>query len=337
MRAFNKKGSISYHLGEELLDEVLEGALSVIMILFGISYFNIENNWVEASRLLAQEAGATGVISEASLMYQTVTNSWLFQFLKVHGDIAMLLLAIVALLGIIAKFLTVKNKGRLIKDFGKIILVPGVVGFTSVIIIMLITTSSVNDFFARTGVTATGNLLANIGSGTLIFNMMGILFLIGLMTVIVGSILYFVVRSLGGKPVWMLLLAKFLNIIGFFSLGFFILIRLLAIEEFAGLLYGTEILKIFSFVWYITRSSFIVTMLIFAFGYVLYTYGKNIEKMHNRKMKEMNRRRQIEVLRNTPQMGNAVQPMNHTMHNNPSMHQNPRPYNPNHRQYRGSY
>ena len=77
---------------------------------------------------------------------------------------------------------------------------------------------------------------------------------------------------------------------------------MLAIEEVSAALTGTEILKVFAFAWYISRSSFIVSLIVFGIGYVLYTYGHEEEVRHKRMQREMLQRERIMALRSTPGM-----------------------------------
>src|SRR3989344_2097768 len=110
-----KTESLSYRVGEELLDNVLQFVLASILVLFGIDYFNIENNWTQAVKLLAQKEGAQVAVIEVSTMYNTVTSSAFFTFFKLHGDLTLILLTIVAIIGIAVKIITERNKGALIK------------------------------------------------------------------------------------------------------------------------------------------------------------------------------------------------------------------------------
>jgi membrane protein DedA with SNARE-associated domain len=53
-----------------------------------------------------------------------------------------------AFIGFAAKIITIKSRDEFIKDLGKIILMPGVIGVIGIIIIQLLTVNSINDLIA---------------------------------------------------------------------------------------------------------------------------------------------------------------------------------------------
>jgi hypothetical protein len=124
-------------------------------------------------------------------------------------------------------------------------------------------------------------------SGLMIWNMMGLLFMIGIFSLIFGAMLVYVIRALHGKPAFLYITGKFLVFIGWFGLVYYGLVRLLAIKDVAATLYGENMLKLFAFAWYMGRTTFVVALCMFALGFTLYKYGlREIKRKRKMMIKE---------------------------------------------------
>ena len=88
----------------------------------------------------------------------------------------------------------------------------------------------------------------------------------------------YTIKKLGGKPIALRLGGEFMVIVGWFTLAFYGIFRLLAIETLAQGLYGTTSLKLFTLMWYLSKSGFIAATCMFAAGIVLYRYGRRLER-----------------------------------------------------------
>jgi len=269
----NKKGQgISELIGEEIVDEFLETGLSILLLVFGISYFNIEQRWVDAANLLGHRFGG-GTFEEITLMVNSISNSFPFNFIGQYGNTGLIIGIALIFFGVLVKVMTVKSIHEFIKDIGKVIMLPGIVGVVAIIIIQLFTVSSVNDVIARGQLAQSQLALQQIDPAVALLNLMGLMLYIGIMGILLGSLLSFISKSIGHKPAFLYIMAKFTVFIGWFSLIYYIIIRLLASQAVTDILYGKSILLLFAFSWYIARGPFLASLCMFGFGLGLYKYG----------------------------------------------------------------
>ncbi len=290
----NRRGALTEFLGGELIDEIMEAGLAILLVMSGITYFNIKDKWVEAMRILGQNVGLSSSESEVSLMVSTISNTFPFSFIQQHQSWAVIIGVTLCLIGIVIKIMTLSSKEEFIKDMGKIILVPGIVGVVAVVFIQILTVNSLNDLLVKAKLVSTQLAFNQASSGVLLWNMMGLLFLIGFFSLIFGSMIYYVTKSLGRKPVPLFLAGKFMVFVGWFSLIYYAIIRIFAVEAIASLLYGENILKLFAFTWYMARETFIAALLMFALGFTLYNYGsREIRRKRRLALKQARRHHQM--------------------------------------------
>lgn len=289
----SRKANVTEDLGKEFVDEVLEAGLAILLVVAGVSYFNLESNWADAVSLLAQKAGFSGVQSEISMMYGSVISGFPFSFIKNNFAWTVAFGVLLCLIGITIKILTMKSKEEFIKDAGKIILIPGVIGVLAIIMIQILTVNSLNDLFMSSNVSTMETVLSKTNSGMMIWNMMGLLFLIGFISLVFGAMLVYLVKALKGKPAFLYITGRFLTFIGWFSLAYYLIIRLLSIEVLAESLYGTEILKLFAFAWYMSRGTFLTAVCMFGLGFTLYRYGNRQIRIRRRMAIEHARKEQM--------------------------------------------
>ncbi|MFO8016367.1 MAG: hypothetical protein R6U32_04630 [Candidatus Woesearchaeota archaeon] len=290
----SRKGAVTERLGEEIVDEILEAGLAILLVVAGISYFNLEENWVEAVTLFAENAGLQGVQSEISMMYNSVVSGFPFSFISAHLAGSIAFGAILCIAGITIKIITLKSREEFIRDMGKVILVPGILGVIAIVFIQIMTVNSLNDLFTTSDVGTAEIALGQISSGAMLWNMMGLLFLIGFFSLIFGAMLLYMVKALKGKPAFLAILSRFLVFIGWFGLGYYLIVRLLALEAISGSLYGGNILKLFAFSWYISRGTFMTAVIMFALGFTLYKHGnKEIRKKRRAAIREAKRNEMV--------------------------------------------
>ncbi|MBU0535464.1 MAG: hypothetical protein KKE20_00755 [Nanoarchaeota archaeon] len=294
-----KRAGITEFIGGELVDELLEAGLALLLVMSGVTYFNLEAKWVDAMKLIGERVGLSSSESEISLMINTISNSFPFSFINQHQTWALVIGLTLCLVGIVIKILTLKSKEEFVKDIGKIILIPGVVGVVAVVFVQIMTVNSINDLLVSAQLVSTQLAFSKATSGIMIWNMMGLMFLIGFFSLIFGSMIYYVTKSLGRKPIALHLFGKILVFVGWFSLIYYALIRIFAIEAVAQSLYGENILKLFAFSWYIARETFLVSLFMFALGFTLYNYG-NKEIRRKRRMLLKQGRREGMILHQRP-------------------------------------
>lgn len=315
-RTETRKPTITERIGEEIVDELLEAGLAILLVLAGVSYFNLENNWTQAAALMADKVGLVSVESEVSMMYNSVVNGGIFMFFKNHFLLSIVVAILLCIGGITFKILTLKSKEEFIKDMGKVILVPGLVGLLAIILIQILTVSSLNDLFVRSNLATMELALDKMSSGMMIWNMMGIIFMTGIFSLIFGSMLVYVVKALKERLLFLRITGNFLALIGWFFLGYYAIMRLLAIDMVASSLYGGNILKLFVFVWYMSRGTFITAVCMFALGFTLYKYGKK-EIRRKRRLAIMESRREQMIIGRSPYEGQTHYPpyTGHEQHN----------------------
>src|SRR3989344_366819 len=293
------EASLTEKIGAEIVDEILEAGLTILLVIAGVSYFSIENNWTEAASLIAEKTGLASVQSEIGMMYNSIASGFPFSFLREHFFWSVAIGVLLCIAGITIKILTLKSREEFIKDIGKVILIPGIVGVIAIVFIQILTVNSLNDLFVRANLPGMEAALGKMESGIMVWNMMGLMFMIGLFSLILGSMLVYVVRALKEKLAVLRITGNFLALIGWFFLGYYVIIRLLAIDVVASSLYGGNILKLFVFVWYMSRGTFITAVCMFALGFTLYKYGAR-EIRKKRRMAIMEARREQMIIHKSP-------------------------------------
>lgn len=273
-------GKIKEFFVNELIDQILEAAIAMIAIGFGVNYFLLADYWFNATEVIAKKAGLVASSnSEIGLMMNAIANTFPFNYLVgtnlTHVFIAGIIMIII---GLFIKIITTESRAELVKDFGKILVIPGIIGVVSLIFIQLITSNSVNNLLSQASLRMTENLIVRADPGILVWNMMGMLFMLGLFLLFLGYILRHTIKRIGGKPVTLYIIGDAMIVLGWFGFIFYAVFRILAIESIAKLLYGTQSLKIFTLMWYVSRSGFMISLGLFAFGLAIYKHGKKLER-----------------------------------------------------------
>jgi hypothetical protein len=167
----------------------------------------------------------------------------------------------------------------------------------------------------------------------MLWNMMGLMFMIGIFSLIFGAMLVYVIKSLHGKPAFLYITGKFLVFIGWFGLIYYGVLRLLAIKDVAATLYGENIIKLFAFAWYIGRSTFVISLCMFALGFTLYKYG--LREIRKKRRMLLHEGRSHMVLHDQPSIyaPNTQHHQDQPAHQqNDPYHQPQHPYHPQHGQ-----
>jgi len=273
-------GKVKDFLANELIDQVLEAAIALIAISFGINYFLLADYWIDATGALAKNAGLVGSSSsEIGMMIDTIASTFPFNYISGTGLTNVFIAGTVMItIGLMIKILTTDSRAELVKDFGKILIIPGIIGVVSLIFIQFITANSINNLFNEATLRMTENIVGRVSPGIFVWNMMGMLFLLGLFLLFLGYIIVYTIRKIGGKPVTLYIIGDSMVILGWFTLVFYLFFRILAIEQIATLLYGSQVLKLFTLMWYMSRSGFLVSLCLFAFGLALHKYGRRLER-----------------------------------------------------------
>ncbi len=297
----NKKAQVfSRFFTGELIDEILEGALALVFIGLGLNYFAIQQNWVNAIGLFSAKTGISIKSEEINMITTAISNNFPFSLFNAKTVTAALIIGIIIFIfGFVLKVILVKSKAELIKDIGKIIAVPAIIGIVSLVFIYIMSASSIQNVLFRQN-TLFGDQLTSASAGTYIWNTMGVMLLIGIFGILGGMLITTVIRALGSRPVIALISGKFLTLVGFVSLAYYILIRIMAIPVISDTLLGEYLLKIFIFVWYMGKNGFILSLCLFGFGLEMYKYGKFLEMTERRvRIREM-QNMQVEQMSHIP-------------------------------------
>ncbi|MFC1754946.1 hypothetical protein ACFL96_16405 [Thermoproteota archaeon] len=272
-------GKIKNFFTNELIDQVLEAALALLAVGFGINYFLLADSWIDAVGAYAKSSGTAIASQEIGLMSKTISATFPFNYLTQTTFQHVFVIGLVMfMIGVVIKVITTESRAELVKDFGKIFIIPGVIGLISIIGVQLASASKLTSLFGSATLRTAESAVAQTHTGIFVWNMMGILFLIGILMLFFGYILSYTVKKLGGKPVILYLFGEFMVIMGWFTFAFYLIFRLLAVETLANALYGTTALKLFTLMWYLSKSGFIAAVCLFAAGVVLYKYGKKLER-----------------------------------------------------------
>ena len=171
----------------ELIDQIIEAALALLAIGFGINYFLYADAWMGAVASYAGSMGSSIAAQEANLMFKTVSNTFPFNYLTQTSFNHVILAGMVLfVIGTIIKVLTTPSRAELTIDFGKILIVPGIIGVISLVGIQLLTTRSINSLFIGTTLRTAETAVDQANAGLLVWNMMGSLFLMGIMMLFFG-------------------------------------------------------------------------------------------------------------------------------------------------------
>ncbi|MBT3406218.1 hypothetical protein HN419_03545 [Candidatus Woesearchaeota archaeon] len=277
---WGKKGKFKWFLAGEIVAELFEAGLTLLTVSLGLKYYQMKTNYFEVLALMFNKLGIGGASAESSAMVDTIGSSFPFNYLySFNPNTAILIGAVVAIIGLVLTVLTTKHFKEFVRELGKGMMVPGVVGLVSVIILTLANASVLQTIITKSQFSATAEAVALTEIGVLTWQTMGILFIIGIYAVICGLLIQYVVKTLGAKRHLILyFVGNALFALGIFSFAYYFLVRILGLQFIADTLYGASLIKYFVMSWYISRVSFIVCLVLFFVGWSIFKVSKKMPK-----------------------------------------------------------
>lgn len=258
----------------ESINQVLDAALTLFFLGIGINYFLFGQSWQKAIGMLAKNAGLGATSqSEINLIFSTVANTFPFNYITQRSFTSIILVgAVLTILCIVLKLLTVRSRAQLAKDFGQTLFIPGIAGLLAMGMIQYMTASSLNNVAKAQTLS-----LVSQSSNLFIWSAMGSLIIIGLAFLFIGYILDYVMKSIGGRPIILFLAGRFLISMGWIFTVFYAAFRLVISDIFATII-GDQAVRVFTIIWYLSHHGLITALGLFVFGVITYRYGKRIQK-----------------------------------------------------------
>lgn len=258
----------------ETINQVLDAAMTLFFLGIGINYFLFGQSWQKAIGMLAKNAGMGATSqSEINLIFNTVANTFPFTYLTQQSFTNLIIVGgVLIIICVVLKLLTVRSRAHLAKDFGQTLFIPGIAGLIAMGAIQYMTSSSLN------AVAKTQTLsLVSQSSNLFIWSAMGRLIIIGLAFLFIGYILDHVMKSIGGRPIILFLIGRFLISMGWIFTVFYAAFRLIISDIFATII-GDQAVRVFTIVWYLSQHGFIAALSLFVFGVITFRYGKRLQR-----------------------------------------------------------
>lgn len=273
-------------VGEEIINEMMLAGFAVIFLTIGINYFNLKYAWVNIINSIAQASGmdVTLVASEISLMLAAIENTFPFNFL--FGSQQSIIFGLVVgvfltILGFYLKVVTTPTREKLLQEIGREFYIPSLMGLVAIIAMQVVTAIFVQGHFASTpsGIDPETMFV----TGILIWNTYGKLLILGLSSLVIGSVILVVANSRRndiGR-----LIGRTIVYGSYLCIGWYGVIRLLALDLFLSSEFG-PFFKTFILSGDVGLSFLIFCIFSFTFGLALNRYGSVLVR---RKVKHMKR------------------------------------------------
>jgi hypothetical protein len=328
-----RKETFSEMLGEEIINELMIAGFAVFLIVFGVNYFHMKWAWTE---IIAKASEATGLSHtaagiEAANMLSALAHTFPFNLLFVHGNsIGVFIIAIfMTVVGFTLKAFTVKSRGKFIKDLGKVVYIPAVIGFVVIIILQLWTAFNVDDYMATHDIAR-----PEFEKGFFIWQTYGQLFLLGAALLVIGAVIKLVAEQNQLRKVKLLGDTMFNGSI--LLLFYYFIIRILALDVLTQTAVG-KVLKLFIISNQTSSYTIIVCVFLFTFGRALKQYGIDTMRQarKEKQLKEMKDRYEFmgskygakHIPRTQPPHPKRLQVSEHDLHHEHKHH----PYAQGHR------
>jgi hypothetical protein len=254
-------------IGDRIIDDMMLAGISVLVLAFGINYFNLKNAWGEAFSALS---GASNVhFVEGSLILRSISNTFPFSLLA--GDFGNFFVAIViglamTALGFMFKLMTTKTKEKFIEDLGRELSIPAVLGFLGIVFLHVVTAIVLQD-----KVTDSLSLAARFNAGIFVWKSFGGLFLTGLTALVFGSLTLVIAKARHWEK--LVVVGRTLMNSSYILIGYYLFVRVLAFDVVLESPFGA-FMKIFIVSGDVSNAVIVFTVFMFFFGRELKRYGK---------------------------------------------------------------
>jgi len=254
-------------IGEHIIDDMMMAGLSVLVLAFGFNYFNIMSSWTDAFSKL--HVGQNLNFVEGSLILRSISNTFPFNLLTGNFNnflVAMVVGLVLTLLGFALKMLTTRSKEKFIEDLGHELYVPAIFGFIGIVLLHAVTA-----FTLQNHVSDTLTLAARFNAGILIWKSFGGIFMVGLGSLLIGSLVLLVAKS--NKFDKAVVIGRTLLNSSYVLIGYYVIIRLLGFQVVLDSPIGA-FMKIFIVSGDVSNTVVIFTVFMFWLGRELKRYGK---------------------------------------------------------------
>lgn len=274
-------------VGDEIINEMMLAGFTVIFLTIGINYFNLKYAWANIINTIAQSSGMDVILvaSEISLMLETIENTFPFNFL--FGSQQSIIFGLVigvflTIIGFYLKIVTTPTREELIKEVGREFYIPAIIGLFAILAMQVVTAIFVQGHFASTpsGINPDSIFI----SGILIWNTYGKLLVIGLSSLVIGSVILVVSNSRRndiGR-----LVGRTMVYGSYLCIGWYGVIRILALDTFLTSEYG-PFFKTFILSGDAALGFLIFCIFSFTFGLAMSRYGSVLVRrkiMHMKKV-----------------------------------------------------
>ncbi|MBU0460025.1 MAG: hypothetical protein KKH52_00585 [Nanoarchaeota archaeon] len=259
-------------VGHEIINETITIGLSLLIIVLGFNYFNLKYAWVKIIGSLSTQAQLTGTqfYQEITLMLSGVANVFPFKYLLGQYSLVYGLIfgTVILGIGIGLKLLTRPSKDEFIRDMGRNIYVPALVGFFSLIILQIMIAFS-----------ASQTITQQLSDPFFVWFTYGELILIGITALILGSVVKIIAKAQGSAKIR--LIGNTLLYGSYIAIVFYGFIRLISLKVLLNSDVGGYI-KMFVLSGDVSVFIIIFCIFMFTFGVEIKRYGEML-KLHSKK------------------------------------------------------
>ena len=256
-------------IAKEAINELISIGLSFLIIIIGFNYFNFKYAWVSILSQLSEYSGLSNsqISNEFGAMVSSLAQTFPFNYLLAdyNPSTAIFVGFLVLIIGIVLKLLTETSAKEFIKDMGRNLYVPAIVGFVSILFLQFFLALVAQDKYT--------NLASQLDSSLFIWNTYGTLFIVGITSLLFGSIIKLIAKN--NRSITMKFIGNILLNASYISLGYYVIMRFISMKVFLNSGIGT-FLKVFIVSGDISTFVILFTIFMFCFGLEVSKQGNTL-------------------------------------------------------------
>lgn len=278
------KKSLARKVADFAIGEIITAGLALIMIVYGLSYFDMQYAWTELVNLLAKETGTgADVINEISFVASKLSTT--FPFNLVYGasySNLMLLGIFLSLVGLILLIAISPSKDRFWKELGKELIIPGVIGILVVLFIQILAIAS---FYQLAQLSSLSEVLhaaessKALSSGQAFFGAYSDILVMGIYFVVFGSIVYTILNARKIRAALLRMVSRTALYSGFVFIGYYLFLRLIILKFIANSAFG-PVLKVFAVTSSMSHTTFMISIAMIVLGMEMRKYARWLHAHH---------------------------------------------------------
>ena len=279
-----EKKCLHERIAELVIEELIACGLTLILVIYGLNYFELKYAWTEIIKELAHEGGVVGtaIVAEASATVKAIAATPLFRFIMTGGGMNVVLAGIILVAaGIVLNFAIITKKEELYRTVGKNLYTPGIIGIIAMVVLQIITVVSLMELAGKTSYASVFSALDKSGtfsSGMTLLGAYSDILVTGLYCTIIGSVAYTLIKARKIRhPVAHIISRTMLNS-GYIFLLYYAFLRLIVLAKSVSLPVLGQSLGLFAVTSRMPKPVFMLSIAMILFGIQIKRYADVMEK-----------------------------------------------------------